>query len=469
MIASNPSPFLRRLINFYRDPRYFRQLSQLTLPVFAQQFVLAVLNLLAVVFLGRISETAVAAVGLAGQVFFLLNLVLFGIISGSAIFTAQYWGRRDIHGLRRALSLCLALSLIGSLFFFSLAELFPAAILQLYSHDPAVIAMGSEYLRWYAWTYFFYAVSLSYSIVLRSIGDVRLPMAISILTLVLNTVLGFGLMFGQWGLPHIGVLGSAWSAVFTRGLECGLILVTTYLKGSPLAASPGELIRVDFTFAGRFFRPVLPVILNETLWSLGTTAYAAIYGNMSTAAITAMSIVNTLDQLALVFFYSLGNATAVMVGNQIGAGREDQAFQTAGRSLGLGALGGVLVGALIALIKLPVLSLYDVPPDILENVSRALVVISLFLWLRIQNSIIVIGVLRAGGDTLFSLFLDGIIIWMVGVPLTALGAFWLQWPVYLVYLCAMSEETAKWCLGMPRFFSRKWIRNLVREPMPLAR
>ncbi len=98
MLASNPVSPLQRLIDFYRDPLYFRQLRDLTLPVFAQQFVMAALNMLAVVFLGWISETAVAAVGLAGQAFFLLNLVLFGIISGSAIFTAQYWGKQDLSG-----------------------------------------------------------------------------------------------------------------------------------------------------------------------------------------------------------------------------------------------------------------------------------------------------------------------------------------------------------------------------------
>ncbi len=459
-LPSTSSP-LQRLIQYYRAPDYFRRLRDLALPLFAQQFLVAALNMLAVVLLGRISETAVAAVGLAGQVFFLLNLLLFGIISGSAIFTAQFWGRQDLPGLRRALGLGLVLALAASLLFFTLSELFPEAILQVYSKDPAVISMGSQYLRLYAWTYFSYAISLSFSIVLRSVGDVRMPTTISMGTGLLNILLAYGLMFGSLGLPYLGVLGAAWAAVLTRGLECVLILSATYLKNSPVAARPSELMQVDFQFARRFFQPVLPVILNETLWSFGTTAYSVIYGNMNTDAIAAMNIVSTLDQLALVLFFSISNATAVMVGNQIGAGREDEAFRTAGRSLGLGALGGVLVGILIALIKIPLLTLYDVPPNVIADVSRVLVVISCFLWLRIQNAMIVVGILRAGGDTLFSLFLDGIIIWVVGVPLAALGAFAFQLPVHLVYLCAMSEETTKWCLGLPRYFSRKWIRNLA--------
>jgi Na+-driven multidrug efflux pump len=73
----------------------------------------------------------------------------------------------------------------------------------------------------------------------------------------------------------------------------------------------------------------------------------------------------------------------------------------------------------------------------------------------------VVGILRAGGDTRFSLFLDGIIIWIVGVPMAYLGAFVFHWPVYLVYLCAMSEEATKWVLGIQRYLSRKWINNLT--------
>jgi Na+-driven multidrug efflux pump len=176
-----------------------------------------------------------------------------------------------------------------------------------------------------------------------------------------------------------------------------------------------------------------------------------------------MNIVSTIEQMAFVVFIGISNATSVLVGNRIGADREDEAHLYAGRSLGLGIVGGILIGLILQLVKAPILSLYNVSPDVIENASHVINVVTFFLWVRVNNMTIVVGVLRAGGDTRFSLFLDGIIIWLVGVPMAYLGAFVFDLPVYLVYLCAMSEEITKWFLGMARYRSRKWINNLAAQ------
>ena len=116
---------------------------------------------------------------------------------------------------------------------------------------------------------------------------------------------------------------------------------------------------------------------------------------------------------------------------------------------------------MLQLVKDPILSLYKVSPEVIQNASHIVNVVSFFLWVRINNVTTVVGILRAGGDTRFSLFLDGIIIWIVGVPMAFLGAFVFDFPVYFVYLCAMSEEATKWVLGIRRYLSRKWINNLT--------
>jgi Na+-driven multidrug efflux pump len=187
---------------------------------------------------------------------------------------------------------------------------------------------------------------------------------------------------------------------------------------------------------------------------------------MGTSSFAAMNIVSTIEQLAFVIFIGISNATSVLVGNRIGAGKEEEAYVYAGRSLGLGIVGGILIGLVLQLIKMPVLSLFKVSPDVIENAAHVVNIITVLLWLRVNNMTIVVGVLRAGGDTRFSLFLDGIIIWIVGVPMAYIGANVLHLPVYLVYLCAMSEEAAKWALGMWRYRSRKWINNLAAQVSP---
>jgi putative MATE family efflux protein len=452
---------LRKVIEFYKDPEYFSNVRRIAVPIIIQQLMFSGLNMLGVVFVGQKGDASVAAVGLAGQIAFLLNLVHFGIISGAAMFTAQFWGRRDILNLRRVLGLCLMLASSASLIFFTLSQLLPAQILQIYSKDLAVIELGTDYIRTFSWTFLFFGITFSYALVMRSTGDVKTPTTISVAALLISTFLSYSLIFGKFSLPELGIQGAAVAAVIARFLECVTLLTVTYTRKSPVAASLRELIGFDRVFFGKVIKPMLPVILNELFWSLGITTYNIIYARMGTQSYAAINIVSTIEQVAFVMFIGVSNATSVLVGNRIGAGHEDEAYLYAGRSLGIGVVGGITLGLILQLVKVPVLSLYNVSPEVIQNASHLINVVTFFLWVRVNNMTTVVGILRAGGDTRFSLFLDGIIIWIVGVPMAYLGAFVLHLPVYLVYLCAMSEEATKWFLGIQRYLSRKWINNLT--------
>ena len=461
-MSALPSP-IRRVLDFYNDREYFQQLFRLVLPIAAQNFITSSLNMVGTMMIGQKGETAVAAVGLAGQVFFLLNLVLFGLGSGSAMFTAQLWGKRDVPNIRRVLGFCLSLSLAGAGIFFVLAAFFPTTVLQIYSKDPAVIALGSAYLRVFGWSYFFFAVSFSFALILRSIGDVKLPVAVSITALGLNIILAYGLIFGHFGLPAMGVMGAAVAGLIARVVECVVLIAAAYIRRSPVAAGLGELFRLDASFFTKIFRPVLPVILNELFWSLGITTYNAIYARIGTSAIAAYNIFSTIDLLALVLFFAFTSGTSVMVGNRIGAGEPDLAHKYAGRSLGLVMALAMLTGAFVYFISPHVFALFKVAPLVIDYAHRILLISCSLLWLRSMNAMLVVAIFRAGGDTRFALFLDGMIIWIVGVPMAALGAFVFKFPVYLVYLMAMSEEATKWVLGIRRYFSRKWIHDLTKH------
>ena len=461
-MAVFPAP-LQTLINFYRDREYFQQLRRLAIPIVIQQIILSSLNMVGVIMIGQKGETAVAAVGLANQVFFLLTLVLFGIGNGSAMFTAQLWGKRDIPNLRKVLSLGLLLGLLVSVVFLLLAELLPAQIMGIYSRDPQVIALGSEYLRIFGWAFIFFAITNTYSLILRSIGDVRLPMFVSAAALSVNLLLSYSLIFGKFGLPAMGVPGAAVAVLVSRLLECGTLLTLTYRRRSPVAATLHELLTFDFAFIINVLKPVLPVALNEFLWSMGITAYNVVYARIATGALAAINMVAAIDNLTFAFISGIANATAIMVGHQIGSNEEEAAFTYAGRSLGLGAATGMALGGISLLGAGSVLALYKVSPSVLENAHRILIIFALFLWLRAMNTIMVLGVLRSGGDTRFCLFLDGVIIWIIGVPAAFAGAFIFHLPVYWVYLLVMSEEVSKWIISLPRFFSRRWIHDLTQS------
>jgi Na+-driven multidrug efflux pump len=209
----------------------------------------------------------------------------------------------------------------------------------------------------------------------------------------------------------------------------------------------------------------LPVIANEVLWSFGITTYFAIYGHIGngTNAVAAINIVGTIDQMAFVLFIGVGTATSIIVGHAIGRGEPDKAFIYAGRSLCIQVIGAILMGVLIYLFAGNIFQFYKVDPVVIEDARKILLVMSLGLWIRAANHVIILGILRSGGDSRFSLFLDGFIIWLVGVPVTAAGAFWFGLPVQFVYALTFSEEITKMLFGTWRYFSRKWIHNLTER------
>jgi putative MATE family efflux protein len=449
------------LIDLLSDKEYYRLLVKIALPIALQQFIMSSLNMVGVLMVGQLGEVQVAAFGLANQIYFLLNLLLFGITSGSAIFTAQLWGKHDVGNIRKVLGLALSLGLAAAFIFLVIAEIFPQWALGIYSTDPAVVSMGSDYLRMIGFSFVFYAISFCYAIVLRSTGEVRIPLIVTFTSLSLNMLVSYLLIFGKLGLPALGVYGAAVGVLFSRTIECCALLWISYARGTPVAAKFSELFSYDRTFIRKVLKPILPVVANEMLWSTGTTAYSVVYARMSTDAIAAMNIVYSIDQIAFVVFIALGHACAVLVGNRIGSGERQKAYSYAARTQVLGIVGALGVGLLVLLSSTSILSLYNVPATVIDYAHRVLTILGLLLWLRASNMILFIGIFRSGGDTHFALVLDGVIIWVVGVPLAFIGAFIFHLPVYWVYLMAMSEELTKWALGIYRFFSHKWIHDLA--------
>jgi Na+-driven multidrug efflux pump len=157
----------------------------------------------------------------------------------------------------------------------------------------------------------------------------------------------------------------------------------------------------------------------------------------------------------------LGNACAVMVGNRIGAGRRDDAFETVRRVMTISVLAACAIGIVILFVRNAVVGLYQLSPSGVNNVRWLLLMMACTLWIRMFNFSIFIGALRAGGDTRFALIMELCSIWLIGVPAAYIGGFVLVLPVYFVYLMVTLEEVAKAFVSGWRFRSRKWIHDLV--------
>ncbi len=449
------------------DKDFLRLLFRLALPLIVQQWIQASLGFVDLLMVGQLGDVAVAAVGLSNQFFFLLNLVTFGLGSGTAIFTAQFWGKHDLAGIRKTLGFSLMVSLFISLIFSLLAVLAPQRILGLYTSDPAVVEAGAGFLRIVGLCFIFSSCSFSLIAVLRSMEQIRIPILVTIGALSLNTLLGYLLIFGHLGLPQMGIRGAATGTAIAYTLEFLVLVLLVRRAGSPLAGRLSEIFTLDWGFFGRFLRTTAPVVLNEFLWALATTVYAGIYARIGTESIAAVNISSSIEQMGYVTFIGLANACAIMVGNRIGAGESGRAFEYSKRFIAICLAGSLLLGLILLLVSPALLNLYAISENAHFYARNILRIFSFTLWVRIINIVIIIGILRSGGDTRFSFLVDVLSIWLVGIPMALLGAFVLHLPVYWVYLMVISEELIKMIVMLWRFASKRWMNDLTQTAAAL--
>jgi len=415
---------------------------------------------------GQLGDTQLAAVGLANQVYFLLLLFLLGIGSGASIFASQFWGKRDISNIRRILGLSLMISIAAALLFFLISFGNARAILQIFSNDPKVIDLGSRFLSISSFSYIMLAITSCFAAVLRSTGEVKLPMRVNVIALLTNTFLNYLLIFGNFGLPRLGVTGAAIATLIARFLEMTLLLTVTYRSEYIIAAKFHELINIPADLAKRFFAATGTVVFKDEIWAVGQTLYMAIYAKMGTEVVASLNIMSTIRQLMVVLFSGIASACLVMVGNQIGAGDEPRAFLDAKRFLLLTALAGVIMGAITVFGSNIILAPYKVPPEVFRVSQALLYVFAVFLPISSFNTVAITGVLRSGGDTMFCLILDMVAVYLIGMPLALLGQAVWKFSVESVFTLIILQEVFKAALCMWRFISKRWINNLVNEFVP---
>lgn len=445
----------------FGDKKFLNSMFKLAAPIMLQNLLFASLNMVDGVMIGQLGESSVAAVGVANQIFFLVSLLFFGIGSGTAIFTAQYWGRKDTERIHSVLGLSLVMSISGALIFSLAAIIFPVEVISIYSKDPAVISQGSLYLQIVAFSYVVTAISSNFAFVLRSTENVKLPLLTSIVALSLNTFLNYGLVLGNFGFPALGVKGAAIATVTSRLIEVVLLLIIIYRKKLAVAAPLKAL--VDFTILPikKYFNTTLPVIATEIIWSFGVTVYNIVYARIGTESIAAVNIAGTLDRIIFVIFIGLGHACAIMIGNLIGAGENELATTYTKKFLILGAFGAAILGFVMFAFANPLMALYKVSDITIGFTIKLVSLMALSLPIRSLNFILLIGILRAGGDTKVAFFIDAGSVWIIGVPMALIGAFILELPVHWVYLMVLTDEVIKLVLGLIRYFSQRWINYLA--------
>lgn len=467
--AKNPSVFARLgafLRSCYRwDAPFVRWVAVIALPLILQDLVGASLHIVDSLMVSGLGDAAYSAVTQANRYSFLFQLFCFGTASGGAIFMSQYWGAGDIRGMRQSMGISLVAVLVISVLFTAPALFAPQVIAAWFlpptgqSHGLAV-----TYLAAVAPSYVLIGISTVYSMCLKAGEKTYIPLIAGVVSIAVNTVLNYAMIYGHFGFPAMGVYGAAVATDIAAVVQLAVNLAFAYGKRLPAGATFRQMRVRDRAFVRRFAKMVTPVIFNEGLWALGTTMYGVYYGRMGDVAVAATGICSTIDSLVWVFIFGMMHATAIIIGKTLGAGRKEEAYLYAKRMIAGAMLAGAALGAVMIMIRQPMLSLYGgLSPEVIDKARIILLFGALTMWFRAFNCINVVGVLRSGGDTVFSLLLDVGSMWTIGVPLCALATFVFRLPVEYVYLCTFSEEIVKVAIGVPHFIGRKWLKNLTER------
>ncbi|MDR0929704.1 MAG: MATE family efflux transporter [Oscillospiraceae bacterium] len=457
--------FFRRFTDgtlFPWERDFTKEALNVAVPIVIHSLFASLLHIIDNVMIGQLGELELAAVTQANRITFLFQMVLFGLAGGTATYAAQFWGKRDLAGIRRVLGLALCVALLAALLFLIPSLLMPGTLMGLLLKEADAAALAATYLPIIAVGYLLQAVTQCFSTVQKSTEQTKLSMVGGIASLLVNTGLNYCLIFGRLGFPRLGVRGGALATVIALAVEMSIIVGMGYRLRFASAARLSELVPRSAAFAKKYMAVALPVVLNEGLWSLGMVMYSAVYGRIGTSAVAAISIFNTVEQVAFSTMRGLTGAAAVMIGKRIGAGDEDAAQHTARRFLWASIPSGLFAGALLLLVSAPLLSLFNVSPAVAADARGLVRVCALFLWLSQLGGLLVVGIMRSGGDVQMSLYLDAGSAWVIGVPMVALAGLVLRLPLPIIFLMAQSENITKVGLGLLRFRSRKWIHNLVR-------
>lgn len=448
---------------FYKQQSFFKKLVVIVLPIIIQNLLSSTLNFIDVFMIGQLGEDSIAAVGSSNQFYFIVLMLVFGISSGSAIFSSQYWGKKDIVNIKRMLSIGLSISLLVTLLIAVFCITSPDTILKLFSSDTNVINLGSDYLKIVAISFVMMSITINVGVTLRSTENVIYPMIASLIGILTNTILNYILIFGKFGFQEYGVIGAAYATIISRSLELVILICISYFKKLPSAMKIQQFFDLKFIHFKIYFSKALPVIISNFGWATGYSVYSMIYGHINTESLVAFNISGSIERICMIFFTGFGMACSIMVGNKLGTNNIDDAKGYANNFILLGLIFSLIISINLFFLKSSLANIFNLNNNSELYLKGILIVMSFGIFFKATNIIFNMGIFKAGGDTLFSMIIDVGGVWLIGLPIAFIFSFFFKFSIQIVVGLVLIEEVIKVILGYMRFKSEKWLNNIIDE------
>ena len=453
-----------------REPCFYRHTWMLALPIILQNLVTTSLGFVDTFMVGLLGQAELSAVTAANTPIFLVQIIIFGLLSGLAVLVSQYWGKHDTEAINRCMGIALYTGVSLAALIALALFLAPRQVMALVTDNALLIQLGAPYLRIVGFSYVFNTASSVYVGVQRSTENPSMGLTVFTVSMVLNTFLNYVLIFGKFGAPALGITGAALATLTARAVE--FVITFGYaLRDRRIPLLPAALLHPGTAFVGDFLKYSTPVLVNDSLWGLGTTLITAVIGHMaiSEEMLAAYAIMGNIEKFSTVACYGISGASAVIVGKRIGEGASrEKVYEVSWCMLLLTVMIGLMVSLSLAVLLPTVFIPWLYPLFHLEGLSLEIaatmcVVFIIMMPTKAFDITNISGVLRAGGDVRVSAVIDVGSVWLVALPITVLSALVFEAPVALVCLGIQAEGLSKVPLGIWRLRSRKWINDVTRE------
>lgn len=444
-----------------RDAGFYHRVLGIMLPVALQQAVNMGVNMMDTMMLGKFEEVALSASSLANQYYSFFTIFCMGIIGGSSVLAAQYWGAEEKEKARETFGMALRLSVAVGIVFSLLTWFFPQQIMRIYTPEADVIEQGVRYLRITAFVFLVHGTSLVTAQLMRSVGVPQLGLWVSVISFFVNVAGNYVFIFGKFGAPRMEIAGAALGTLIARTVEflCTFIYVLAIdkqlgLRLRHLRRNPSVL------FYKSYFRIGAPVLVSDALLGLGGNMVSVVMGHMGSTVVAANSICQVIDRLFTVVIGGVANASSIVTGHTIGQGDEERA-QLQGNTFYLLSVGFGGLSALLMLFFGPMtIGVYKLNAETIAVTQEMMRIYAVIVFFQCIQTVMTKGVLRGGGDTRFLMVADILFMWLVSIPLGAAGGLVLGWSAAVTVLCLRADYLIKavWC--MQRLHSGKWIHRV---------
>ena len=459
------------LKKYFGDRAFYKKVIAIALPIMIQNGITNFVNMLDNIMVGRIGTEQMSGVSIANQLFFVFNLCVFGGFSGIGIFTAQYFGKGDIKGVRdsmrfKAIVGAVLVTLALLIFGFAGEPLIGAFLHDSESSGDLAVTLdyGMRYLRIIMLGIIPFAVTQMYSSTLRETNKTVPPMVFGIVAVFINLILNYLLIFGKLGFPKLGVEGAAIATVVSRYAECLAIVIWTHKNKAKNEFIVGlyRSFRVPRLVAFEMAMKGLPLLLNEAMWSMGITMLSQRFSTRGLDVVGALNICTTLNNVFNIVFISLGTAISIIVGNLLGANKMEEARESDTRLLTITVLSSLVIGTALAACSAVFPKISNTTDSVRSLATFFILVMAAYMPISafINGSYFT---LRSGGKTWLTFAFDSLYVWVVNVLLAFILTKFTSLSIYPIYIICYGIDILKCISGFLLVRSDLWMNNLVGE------